>query len=180
MRLLRGLAVTVGTLALPVAALFLLDRWSASAATTECEPTPHPADLRNLGVISRLRVAAPTSLVFRFREDRGALDYDTSLALVDDVTALGTSVQPSDGESLAVRSPLLVDTTTSDRIPSDKVHVRALYDEPGHSVDFNVCVDLRDPTGVRAGSYQGSAVLTDARFFETTVPVDVSLKSRGW
>lgn len=182
MRLGKRVMVVAGfQLALVAGFLLLTARLSSSQDALECV-TPGPAvDVESLGDISaRMRVEEPAPLVFTFRGGRGVQRDKVPLPLVEDSDNLPQAVRPRPGESLAVRLPHLVDNTNHQKIPSDKIYLSATFSPNERAVVLDVCVDLRDSKGFGAGSYHGSAALTDGRFREAEVPFDISVKSDRW
>ena len=176
----RALGFAVVQLVCVAALLLVTARWVSSADSDDCRRLGGSANVRDLGVIdARVRVAQPlNSLGFQFGGRWGTRSRDLSLDLIDEAVVLPVALRPLDGEPLAVRIPRLVDRQTNSQIPTDKVHVQATYDELGKAVTFKMCVDVRDAQGFGAGRYEGIATLTDARFVEAEIPVDVSLRSR--
>lgn len=153
----------------------------SSAAGLDCgAPTP-PVDVQRLGEISaRLRLQQPDELVFQLGAQRGTSRHDLPLELVDPLSILDAAVRPLNGESLAVASPRLVDDTTHNQIPSDKIHAQAIFQGSENEVSIEICLDLKDPEGFGGGSYEGVARLTDPRFTEVDVPIQVNLKNGSW
>lgn len=178
----RVLALVAMQIVFLAIVLLVTGRWASSIDAAECRRSAAAADVRTIGTIdARLRIEQPTSsLAFRFGGIRETRSRDLALGVIDPTQLLDAPLRPLNGEALAVRVPRLVDGATEQQIPRDKLQVQAMFDETERAIRFEVCVDVRDPQGFGAGSYQGVATLTDARFVEAEVPVSVTLRSTNW